>query len=111
MTVLVDRRGIRGDLDTYIDHLESLIAHLKNLKAGTMPSKDELAAAPLLDRYMPALRAAECLVGFVTGHPTQRGTMTTSDLWAYAPSLGWARTFSRLYRLGRPAGVSDRPWH
>lgn len=108
MTILVDRHMMRGNLGGYIARLESLLAHLKNLAAGQMPTAAELAAAPVIDHYRPAARATECLVGWVDGHPKIHGGITTSELWSYAPGLGWARTTSRLYRLGRPAGVSDR---
>jgi hypothetical protein len=111
MTILVDRRQMRGDLDQYIQRLEGLLSHLKALKAGQLPSAAELKAAPLLDLYRPSTRPAECLVGFAEGHPTIVGGITTSDLWSYAPTLGWARTLSRLYRLGRPVGASDRQWN
>lgn len=111
MTILVERGRVRGDLDQYIQRIEGLLAHLKNLKAGAMPSAAELSAAPMLDHYRPTARAAECLVGHVQGHPTIVGAITTSDLWSYAPTLGWARTLSRLYRLGRPVGATDRFWN
>ena len=110
MTILVDRGGCRGELDAYISRLESLLKHLHGLKAGQLPTAAELEAAPVLDRWRPGVRDAECLVGRVQGHPSIGGAMTTSEVWTYAPSLGWARTLSRLFRLGRPAGPSDRQW-
>ena len=111
MTILVDRGGCRGELDAYISRLESLLAHLKNLRAGILPTAEELAAAPVLERWRPTVREAECLVGNVDGHPSLGGLMTTSEVWTYAPALGWSRTMSRLFRLGRPAGHSDRHWN
>ncbi len=47
------------------------------------------------------------LCGAVAGHPILSGTgrvITTSPLHLLDPVQGWARTYSRLYRLGRPAG-------
>ena len=108
MTIIVDRHRMSGDLDGYISRLESLLAHLQALRTGKHPTAAEISAAPLLDNYRPALREAECLIGNVVGHPKLRGMMTTSELWSFAPELGWARTFSSLYRLGHPAGHSDR---
>ena len=41
---------------------------------------------------------------YTYGHPTvgdgRKGV--TSSLWVFAPALGYARTFSRLYALGTP---------
>ena len=49
-----------------------------------------------------------CLLGDIQGHPLLRGPrIETSELWAFAPELGWARTMSRFYRLGRPHGTED----
>ena len=68
-----------------------------------MPSAEELEAAPVLDPFAISTRSLPCLVGGNGGHPILKGpTVTTSEVWAIAPELGWARTYSRLYRLGRP---------
>jgi len=34
--------------------------------------------------------------------------ITTTDLWMFAPDLGWARTLSRFYRLGTPHPAGER---
>jgi len=46
-----------------------------------------------------------CLAGFAAGHPLL-GTkhIATSPVWVLDPGLRWARTLSRFYRLGVPAG-------
>jgi hypothetical protein len=108
MTILVDRHAIRGDAKAYISRLETLITHLKRLQAGQFPTAAEISSAPLLNLYEPALRPTECLIGWVEGHPRLHGAITTSELWSYSPERGWARTLSRLYRLGRPAGPRDQ---
>ena len=73
-----------------------------------MPGVQELEAAPLLDpfaistRSLPCLprNATHCRVGGNGGHPILKGpTVTTSEVWAIAPELGWARIYSRLYPL------------
>ena len=108
MTIVVVNNEPHGDLRGYIRRLETLVDHLKKLSEGRFPTNEELRQVPLLDRYQPAVRPADCLEGYVEGHPTLTGAMTTSELWSFAPELGWARSTSRLFRLGRPAGTSDR---
>jgi uncharacterized protein DUF6634 len=105
VTIIVSRHGIDGDmLAGYVSRLETLLGHLKALQEERLPSAEEIAAAPVIDRYQGALRLAPCLIGWV-GPTISR---TTSELWVYAPDLGWARTFSRLYRLGRPSDAPDQ---
>ena len=72
------------------------------------PSADDLARAPVLDWWRPATRTAPALIGLVAGHPRLRAgaTTMTSDLFAIDADAGWARTWSRVYRLGRPVDFS-----
>ncbi|MFZ3033540.1 MAG: DUF6634 family protein [Parvibaculum sp.] len=43
-------------------------------------------------------------MGQAYNHPRLGTTsIQTTELWAIAPTLGWARTWSRFYRLGFPA--------
>ena len=89
--------------DVEIARLERLLSDLKRVKAGEAPTPQDLAEAPLLDDYRLASGRVPCLTGEVTGHPRLGDTtVLTTDLWLYAPSLGWARTLSRYYRLGKP---------
>ena len=68
-----------------------------------MPTPDELEDAPILDGYAVSETTLCCLVGQQSGHPDLQGKMIqTSELWCMAPELGWARTMTRFYRLGRP---------
>ena len=63
--------------------------------------------APILDQWNYAKAPAMCLTGRVSGHPKLPGTsrpIFTSDLFLIAEDMGLARTMSRWYRLGRPAG-------
>ena len=104
MTIIVSRHGTDGDqLATYIARLEALLVHLKALAEERLPSDEEIAAAAVLDRYQGLLCPVKCLIGWVS--PTLR--QATSEVWVYAPELGWARTFGRLYRLGRPFDGPD----
>jgi hypothetical protein len=89
-------RPLRGALAVFCDHVEALTA--------AEPDAATLAAAPLIDRWSAILhRDAVCLIGRVTGHPRLRpgARAITSPLLRIAPAAGWARTWSRTYRLGR----------
>lgn len=97
-----DRR-IVGDLVAQIARLKALILDLERFANGELPTSVELQAAPLINPYTMTIRTSSCLVGGNAGHPCCKGrAIRTSDLWVLAPQLGWARTFSRLYRLGEP---------
>jgi len=103
--VTVGRDGVSGPIDHEIAQLEALLADLKRIKAGERPTAAELDAAPIIDAYELSVRAEPCLVGTTHGHPRLGSRLVmTSGLWAWSPELGWARTLSRFYRLGRPVG-------
>jgi len=75
------------------------------------PSPEDLATAPLLDRWRLQVTFLGELVleGAVTGHPTLDDTfITTSPLIALDPDSRWARTVSRWYRLKRNRHVAER---
>lgn len=81
---------------------EALAAFCDHLEALTAAEPD--AAAPRIDRWSAILhRDAVSLIGRVTGHPHLRpgARAVTSPLLRIAPAAGWARTWSRFYRLGR----------
>lgn len=84
-----------------LETLENLVTDLKAIQAGTSPTRAELEYAPLLDLYRLQPYMTFCLSGRVTGHPLLGDTQIhTSQLWAFNSKEGWARTFSRYYRLG-----------
>jgi hypothetical protein len=91
------------------ERLRNLKDDVARLSAGWRPAADDLAAAPLLDDWYFALYPGSvdlCLCGRVNGHPSlSNGMITTSPLVTIRIEDGWARTFSRFYRLGR----CDRP--
>ncbi len=68
------------------------------------PDEAELAAAPYLDFWAEIWRPAPVLTGIVRGHPSIANDrpIVTSDLITMDAAAGWARTLSRLYRLGSP---------
>ena len=102
MLIIGERGTVRGDVEAEASRLETLAADLRRLAATGMPSA-ELSEAPLLEGWAVTSRPVLCLVGAVTGHPLLDGPFCrTSDLWAFAPTVGWARTLNRLYRLGAP---------
>ena len=108
MPIIIGHRGILGDVAGMLARLEALASDLERFGSGKMPSARELEAAPLLDPFAISTRSLPCLVGGNGGHPILKGpTVTTSELWAIAPELGWARTYSRLYRLGEPMRSGD----
>ncbi|CAO4185113.1 DUF6634 family protein [Methylorubrum aminovorans] len=87
--------------------LESALAAFDRLIAGSPPTRDELAAAPLLTEWRRTLvpTPEPALVGRVEGHPLLPGSrrVVTSRLLVLDESAGWARSLSRLYRLESPA--------
>ncbi|MBX3447894.1 MAG: hypothetical protein KF765_14175 [Parvibaculaceae bacterium] len=107
MVIYVGRDGVLQTtyLNEQLVRLKGLCADLELLRAGVVRSSiEELESAPLIDDYTFVPRGVPALQGRVTGHPIL-GTTTvrTSDLYVFAPDLGWARTFSRYYRLGSPS--------
>ena len=107
MPIFVGREGIRGDIFQNIARVEQIAIDLEMVARGELPSEQTLSSAPLIEFWRVALRPVPCLVGVCGDHPRLNGPMiTTTDLWMFAPDLGWARTLSRFYRLGtpRPAG-------
>lgn len=104
MTILATKDGLSGHIEDEIARLERLLADLKGIRDGVAPNAADLASAPIIDHYIIGARPAPCLGGHVIGHPKVDGNASvTSELWVFAPVLGWARTLSRFYRLGRPS--------
>lgn len=103
MTIWIDRNGPAHDIRREIEKMEALLTDLKCFAAKQFPTSRELEAAPLIDEYKIDIRDRPVLVGQAYNHP-RLGTanVCTTELWAIAPSLGWARTWSRFYRLGFP---------
>jgi hypothetical protein len=82
---------------------------------GEMPSRLELEGAPLLENWRASvmhvnrtsdpLHLILVLAGNVTGHPhlADNQTIWTSQLVWLDRHRQWARTWNRVYRLGKPA--------
>ena len=108
MAFQVSRQGILGDICREIARYEALLADLRNIAAGRLPTNPELETAPLLDFWEMDTAPVPILVGVVQGHPLLQGpVIRTTDIQVLAPELGWARTLSRFYRLGRLVGAGD----
>jgi hypothetical protein len=77
------------------------IAEAQRLLREGGPSSSELKSAPLLTDWF---HFGPCLAGTVTGHPkiADDAFCTTSVVLAIGKDHAWARTVSRLYRLGAP---------
>lgn len=87
--------------------LSALLADMSVLRSGASPADLANGEPPFLDGWVVAQRPIPCLVGLSSGHPRLVGTgrpIATSDLWLMSADNSWARTLSRWYRLGRPAG-------
>lgn len=71
-----------------------------DLERMTMFQPSDLRDAPLLTNWTASHRLRPCLAGTVIGHPRLGDrTISTSELFAIDRKAGWARTFSRFYRL------------
>jgi hypothetical protein len=101
MTIVVRRHSILGDIQAEIVRLESLLADLRHVADGHLPTEANISSAPIIDRWATATRPEVCLIGEVHGHPNCAGPMSvTSGLQIFSPEYGWARTGSRFFRLG-----------
>ena len=87
-----------------LDKIERLAADLRSIVAGSGPTEDELARAPLLLNWHVVSRPVLALEGLVMAHP-RLGTqqITTSQLYWVSDDQKSARTFSRFYRLSDAA--------
>lgn len=66
------------------------------------PGIRDMAEAPLLEDWMIGNRMETALIGTVAGHPLLAdGPVITSAIHYLDEQAGYARTFSRWYRLGR----------
>ena len=93
-----------------MERVKSLATDMERIHRGVAPEKVTDGEAPLLDRWVLGRRTVPCLMGLSTGHPELPGqgrVITTSDLWLLSRDMGWARTLSRWYRLGRPGELPN----
>lgn len=94
------------ELDAEVKRLCRLVSDIARIDRG-VPVEDLDGSASVLDNWVQGIRPAPCLLGLATDHPTLPGegrSIVTSHLVLMSDDGQWARTRSRWYRLGRPAG-------
>jgi hypothetical protein len=91
-----------GDSASTVANLRALADDLERM-AMFQPNA-ELEGAPTLHDWSAVRRPVGGLSGIVEAHPLL-GTrpVVTSEVFAIDRKRGWARTFSRFYRLGEAA--------
>jgi hypothetical protein len=89
-----------------LDSLQRLHSDVVRIRSGEAPTHEDLERAPILDCWRFGVRPGPCLLGLVFGHPLHgdRRLIRTSEIFAINTVAGWARTWSRFYRLGIPDG-------
>lgn len=95
-----------GSLDRLAENLRGLALHLDDITAGTRPTTQDLAEAPLLESWEPKLTVtqAPAIRGVVFGHDSiPDGEALRADILAADPDLRWIRSWAGYYRLGRQA--------
>jgi hypothetical protein len=101
--IVVGEAGVRGPIERYTTKLRALLSDLQDLEAGRLDWQARIVDAPMLHPWWLTCRQEPCLRGGNFGHPTLTAdALTTSGLWILSETQGWARTFSRFYRLGEP---------
>ncbi len=113
MIAIVNGSQPCAELEFEIERLRRLAYDLNDIRQGRHPGRKILEQAPTIEDGRLAARPTVCLTGRVSGHPHVRedGIVVTTDLWVIAPALGYARTLSRFYALGRPGRVFSKSRH
>jgi hypothetical protein len=113
MIAIVNGSQPCAELEFEIERLRRLAYDLNDIRQGRHPGRKILEQAPTIEDWRLAARPTVCLTGRVSGHPHVRedGIVVTTDLWVIAPALGYARTLSRFYALGRPGRVFSKSRH
>lgn len=92
-----------GDLAGTIVKLRLLADDLERMTV--FRPNAELQDAPRLHDWRPILRPRPALHGWAEAHPVLGSReVVTSEIYAIDHKAGWARTLSRFYALGTPAG-------
>lgn len=104
MTFIIDKAGPAPELESEIHRLRGLVQALADIRRGRHPDKAALATFPKIQDWRAIPRPDPALTGIMFNHPTIADGRTgiTTGLWVLAPALGYARTASRFYALGRP---------
>ncbi|NBJ09422.1 hypothetical protein [Microvirga arsenatis] len=99
-----DPTRITADERDEPERLRDLADALQAIRDGNPPTPEELATAPVLDDWVRTTRPVRILEGRSYGHPSipSGRLVRTSEVYA-TDGRTYARTLSRLYRLGTPA--------
>ncbi len=91
-----------------VSRLRGLVQALDDIRRGRHPDRTVLDGSPKLHDWQVIRRPDPCLTGIMFNHPriTDGRPGLTTGLWVLAPDLGYARTMSRTYALGRPAAAA-----
>ena len=87
--------------------LDGATVDLERLQSGWRPTTEEIERAAAVDEWRLTGPEGLCLGGIAWGHPTIANGhwIITSQLCAIdSTNWKWARTVSRLYKLGRRKG-------
>jgi hypothetical protein len=93
-----------SNLNSLERSLTRLLSDIQDFRAGEMLCPETLSDAPVIDQWSYGLVQARCIVGSIREHPIlgKQARVHTSQLVFIDPENGWARTWSRYYRLGTP---------
>lgn len=99
-----------GSLRCLQHTLTNLLEDVRKLETGEAISPNGLNNAPIIDKWEFGLVPTRCIVGAISGHPylSPGARARTSQIILCDATNGWARTWSRYYRLGEPE-PSRRP--
>ncbi|CAO4171753.1 DUF6634 family protein [Methylorubrum populi] len=80
----------------------ALADDLDAIARGQHPTADRLRDAPTLSRWRIVITPVPHLLGVVSGHPeiAEGHVCRTSAVFVFDSEKGYARTYSRFYRLG-----------
>jgi hypothetical protein len=91
---------LKLQISRYLPKLKRLLADTTYILENGAPDPDALRSAPVLMNYRFGFREEVCLVGEAFGHPRLGDNeIVTTQLFMMPQHGGWARTFSRFYRL------------
>lgn len=104
MSILNSGRGPFPHLAVVASKYRQLADDLERVARGEHPTEAELRDAPRLTDWSLHLLPLPLpfLSGIVVGHPLigDGRLCRTSEVMIFDPAAGYARTFSRFYRLG-----------
>jgi hypothetical protein len=100
-----NRAAFRLRMRDLAERYRKIAAEFEVLAENGRPSEAEMATAPWLSGWRVDARMDAALLGVANTHPVlgEGRLITTSWLVGIDHGAGWARTESRVYRLGEPA--------